>query len=190
MTKISRGKDRAGTAFRRGWRAGQGSEIDFARQFLASPKKRCMRRRVAIADRCQERIDQGARSTGSGFEHSARDTAPRGGQDHPVAVAPQDDGLAGEMGGRHLDVAVEPLQQMVDIAGDDVAAVAPTAPRLVPGEKGVQRRVGRKGGGAQARWHRRLGCQQGKPGIYGSVAVMARAGERLSRHPGMRPGKT
>jgi hypothetical protein len=48
------------------------------------------------------------------------------------------------VGDTDLDVTLELLQHPMDVAGDDISAIA-QIPRLVPSEERVERRVGWKG---------------------------------------------
>jgi hypothetical protein len=66
------------------------------------------------------------------------------GQSDSLSEAPADKRLTHQVGDTNLNVTLELLQHPMDVAGDDISAIA-QIPRLVPSEERVERRVGWKG---------------------------------------------
>jgi hypothetical protein len=106
------------------------------------------------ADAGNQRIDQAARGR-HGWRMPALldEIASRAkagwGQSDSLAETPANNRPTRQVGETHLGFTLEPLKQPMDIAGDDISAVA-QIPRLVPGEERVERRVRWKGARVEA----------------------------------------
>src|SRR6516165_12349722 len=71
------------------------------------------------------------------------------GQSDSLPETPANKRLTSQVGEADLGLTLKPLEQPMDIAGDDIAAVA-QIPRLVPSEERVERRVRWKGARVEA----------------------------------------
>src|SRR6516162_5493233 len=108
-------------------------------QVFEGPKNRRVFREVGSADAGEQGVDKAPCSCDGGrplalFKGATGRADPGGGDDHSPAEAPSKQRLAQQVDEADLDISVETLGQVVDVASEDVAAI-PHISRLVPSEK-------------------------------------------------------
>jgi hypothetical protein len=145
-----------------GPQAGHPVEINVSRQILERPEHRGVQGRIGRADAGRQRMDEAVRS-GDGWRLSAlldkfASRAEAGcGYFDPPAEAPAKDWPMCQVSEANIGLALENLEQSVDVTGDDIPAVTQIPP-LIPSEECVQRRRRWEGARVEARrqWSGRL----------------------------------
>ena len=113
---------------------------------------------IDCADAGHQRTDEAARGRHGWrmpalLDKLASRAKVRYGHSDSLAETPANNGPTRQVGETDLDFTREPLKQPMDVAGDDISAVA-QIPRLVPGEERVERRVRWKDARIEARRQR------------------------------------